>query len=49
MKFWLGDGTFVYNPLPKTLEEYMIWIDKIVEFIDLRNKRIDKAYNKKII
>lgn len=40
---WLGDGNLETNPLPKTVEEYLHWIKKEMEFLQKRNNRI-KAY-----
>ena len=41
--FWIGDGDFSKNPLPKTVDEYLTWIDKELEFVSKRNKRIEVA------
>lgn len=38
--FWIGGKDFIRNPLPKTPEEYLIWINKELDFIYKRNKRI---------
>lgn len=43
VKFWLGNGDFEYFPLPKTVNEYLFWIEKELEFVEQRNNRI-KAY-----
>ena len=40
--FWLGDGTFFKNPFPKNVEEYLLWIEKQLDFVDKRNLRIEK-------
>ncbi len=40
---WLGDGSLETNPLPKTVGEYLCWIEKEMEFLQKRNNRI-KAY-----
>lgn len=40
VKIWLGDGQFKSNPLPKTIEEYLYWLEKQLEFVELRNARI---------
>ena len=41
VNIWLGDGTFVKNPLPNTVEDYLLWIDKQMEFLEKRNNRIE--------
>ena len=47
VKFLLGDGKFELNPLPKTIEEYFIWMKKQIEFVEKRNERINNAINVK--
>lgn len=41
VKFWLGNGTFEKNPLPKTVDEYFYWMKNQLEFVSNRNKRIE--------
>ena len=41
--FWLGNGNFEKYPFPKTVEEYLSWIDKQLLFVSSRNKRISNA------
>ncbi len=41
--FWLGDGKFEYYPLPKTVGEYLSWIEKELKFVEKRNQRINQA------
>lgn len=41
VKFWLGNGEFEYFPLPKSVDEYLSWMEKQLNFIDQRNKRIN--------
>ena len=43
VKFLLENGEFKLNPFPKTVEEYLTWINKQIEFVEKRNSRIDKA------
>lgn len=43
--FWLGKGDFELFPLPKTVDEYLEWIDKELVFVERRNKRINNAVN----
>lgn len=43
--FWLGDGTFSFNPLPKNPDEYNQWIKKNLEFVEKRNARIRAAFD----
>ena len=45
--FWIGDGDLSKNPMPKTVDEYLLWIEKQLEFVSKRNKRIDMAVNQK--
>lgn len=42
VKFWLGNGEFELNPLPKTIQEYLLWIENELDFVEKRNKRIQK-------
>lgn len=41
--FWLGDGEFKPFPLPKTVDEYLKWIERELEFVKMRNNRIEHA------
>lgn len=41
--FWLGNGEFLQNPLPKTVDEYIHWINSNLEFVEHRNARIQAA------
>ena len=48
--FWLGDGSFKKHPFPQNVEEYLIWIEKQLDFVRKRNLRIEIAYkNKKLV
>lgn len=38
--FWLGNGINEKYPFPKTVDEYLLWINNQLTFIDKRNKRI---------
>ena len=40
IKFLIGNGEFVKNPIPKTFDEYMTWMNKQQEFLEARNKRV---------
>ena len=40
VKFWLGNGDFIINPFPKSKEEYLEFINKQLDFVEKRNKRI---------
>lgn len=46
VNFWIGDGTFTYKPLPQTVTEYLTWIERELQFVDARNKRIQAAIQK---
>ena len=48
VNFWLGSGAFEYNPLPKTVEEYLSWIEKELDFVEKRNQRIKQAISANI-
>lgn len=37
---WCGDASFKESGLPKTLDDYFMFIEKEFEFMDKRNKRI---------
>ena len=41
--FWLGNGEFKPFPLPETVGEYLKWIEQELEFVKMRNNRIDHA------
>lgn len=41
VKFWEGDGLFRDQPLPKTVESYLLWIEREYDFLEKRNKRIN--------
>lgn len=43
--FWIGNGDMSKNPLPQTAEEYVTWINKQLEFVEKRNKRIEASFN----
>ena len=47
VKVWIGDGDFSESPLPQTVEEYLLWIDKNLEFVSARNQRIDTDCEKR--
>lgn len=40
VNLWLGSGEFTYYPLPATVDEYLHWIHKNLEFVRNRNQRI---------
>lgn len=43
VRFWLGTGKFEEDPLPRTVEEYLRWIDAEMDFLKKRNDRIANA------
>lgn len=47
VKFIIGNGDFEKNPMPKTVEDYIKYINGQLEFVKLRNGRI-KEYIKNI-
>lgn len=43
VKYWYPfDGEFYSNPLPKNREEYLEYVDTVIDFLHRRNARIDK-------
>ncbi len=40
VNIWLGKGDFGESPFPRTVEEYLSWIDAEMDFLNKRNKRI---------
>ena len=43
IKYWYPfDGEFYSNPLPKTPEEYLEYVDTVIDFLHRRNARIDE-------
>lgn len=40
VNIWLGDGDFSKKPLPSTVEDYLLWIEKQLKFVEKRNNRI---------
>ena len=45
VQIWLGKGDFTEDPLPQTVDEYLLWIERQMEFLEKRNKRIAEAFN----
>ena len=45
VNFFIGDGDFNKNPLPTSTDEYMMWHNKSIEFINNRNQRILNSFN----
>ena len=41
VKIWLGKGNFDEEPLPRTVEQYLLWIESEMSFLNQRNKRIE--------
>lgn len=46
VRFMIGDGDFSKNPLPQSEEEYLLWIDKQLVFLQKRNGRIENFIKK---
>ena len=40
VKFWLNTTLFETNPMPKTFESYLNWVQSQIDFVNQRNKRI---------
>lgn len=47
IKFWLGNGDFDENPMPKTVKEYLLWMENQMQFVEKRNKCIEQYYELK--
>ena len=43
---WLGNGDFNEDPLPRTVGEYLAWIEAEMRFLDRRNRRIEESLSK---
>lgn len=42
VKFWLDTPLWVSDPMPETVESYRAWIDKELDFVKKRGKRIEE-------
>ncbi len=40
VNIWVGNGNFQEDGLPKTVDDYLLFIDKELEFLQKRNQRI---------
>lgn len=40
---WIEHADYTDSPLPKTVEEYLQWINQQLEFVEKRNKRIEAS------
>ena len=40
VKMWLDTEPFVQDPSPTNVEDYLKWIEKEIEFVNKRNKRV---------
>lgn len=47
VKLWLDNDVFAEDPLPKTTEDYMCWMNHQLEFVKKRNERIAMYIEKK--
>lgn len=43
VNIWIDDGDFSQNPLPQTVEDYLLWIERNLSFVKSRNSRIEKS------
>ncbi len=41
---WVGNADFAEEPLPKTVDEYLLWINRQMDFLKKRNARIAAAF-----
>ena len=42
VKMWLDTEPFEYDPSPKTVDDYLRWIDRNLDFVSKRNARIEE-------
>lgn len=49
VKFWLDTPLWVSDPMPETVEAYMDWINKELDFVEKRGRRIEEYCKTKII
>ena len=42
IKFWLEFCDFQHSPLPKDISEYKTYRERVIDFVTLRNQRIEK-------
>ena len=40
---WIDNDDFTENPLPKSVDDYVLWINKQLEFLKKRNNRIENS------
>ena len=45
VKFWLDTPLFISRPIPNTVESYIYFIEKEIDFVERRNKRIRDYIN----
>lgn len=43
VNFWLGDGEFVSDPLPKSVDAYKKFLERELDFVEKRNDRIARS------
>ncbi|MBQ7624855.1 MAG: hypothetical protein IJS65_06250 [Clostridia bacterium] len=46
VEIWIGNAEFTDDPLPKTVDEYLLWINRQMDFLEKRNKRIAAAFKR---
>ncbi len=44
VNIWIGNADFTEDPLPKNVDEYFLWINRQMDFLDKRNSRIATAF-----
>ena len=49
VRFWDGWKDFSDNPIPQTVEGYLDFLEREVEFVGRRNRRIKNNYTKHIL
>lgn len=48
VKYWLDTPLWVSDPMPESVESYKFWIDKELDFVAKRGKRIEEFCKKSI-
>ncbi|WP_207721140.1 DUF6994 family protein [Anaerofilum hominis] len=47
VKIWIGDAEFTHDPLPQTVDSYLVWIKSNLDFVEKRNQWIQKVCQSK--
>ncbi|MBR7163081.1 MAG: hypothetical protein IKD35_03810 [Clostridia bacterium] len=47
VNFLIGNGSFEDSPIPRDVSEYLLWIEKQMQFVEKRNNRIKQHFDLK--